>query len=133
MLRSRSSYAADKDALDRGAYGSKTWDTVSTACPTQRIVDAPNRVEAQGNIRCAACTARLSSPPSSHSSNAFLKCGKRDLFSKNLITNDNNCSRLIVYLFTIEIFDEGTYSYYEEGREKIIALCGYTWSEVIVR
>lgn len=52
--------AADKDALDRGAYGSKTWDTVSTACPTQRIVDAPNRIE--GNIRCAACTARLSSP-----------------------------------------------------------------------
>lgn len=46
MLRSRSSYAADKDALDRGAYGSKTWDTVSTACPTQRIVDASNRIEA---------------------------------------------------------------------------------------
>lgn len=67
MLRSR--YAADKDALDRGAYGSKTWDTVSTACPTQRIVD-PNRIETQGNIRCVAYTARL---PSSHSSNAFLK------------------------------------------------------------
>lgn len=53
MLRSRTSYMRIKMLLTE-AYGTKTWDTVNTACPTQpgRIIDR-NRIEKRKIFRVA--------------------------------------------------------------------------------
>lgn len=74
MLRSRTSYTRIKMLLTE-AYGTKTWDTVSTACPTQPRTNyrsKPNREE--GNIPCGVIIrrlrARLASPLPFHSSAA---------------------------------------------------------------